>query len=328
MKCRICHSSSVDVIGTLQPYFDYECRIMDCQQCGCRFAVYEEGIYEKLHSAAAHSYEFHNTIAQEAYTYYQQGKVDALRTYLSRGHPKNTFIISTIDSLEHCRNLLEIGCSKGYLTSYFIRKGYNIKGVEVSESAVQAARQLFGDHFVLSDSPQIERNAPYDAIYHVGTIGCVESPLEMTNKLLALLKPGGHLVFNAPNKDSCIENQQIWINDTPPPDLVTLFPASFWHEQFAQITEVSVDIRTVSINKALNIFWKKVMDKPWYYKPRGYLFSSNINNSPEKMMEATLVTKIQKKLIPPVKSILQSLGHISNLYPDPFGVYVILTKKP
>ena len=46
---------------------------------------------------------------------------------------------------------------------------------------------------------RIRAEAPYDFIYHVGMIGCVSDPVKLTRELLALLKPGGILLFNAPN---------------------------------------------------------------------------------------------------------------------------------
>ena len=48
----------------------------------------------------------------------------------------------------------------------------------------------------------MRRSPPYDVIYHVGLIGCVADPIAFTRRLLAMLKPGGTLLFNAPNRDA------------------------------------------------------------------------------------------------------------------------------
>ena len=128
-------------------------------------------------------------------------------------------------------SILEVGCSRGYLAAYSILAGRRIRGVDVSAEAVQAARASFGDYFAVAGTPEATTAAPFDFIYHVGLIGCVADPLAMTRGLLSMLKPGGQLIFNAPNKDALRFPNQLWIDSAPPPDLVTLFPPGFWRAQ-------------------------------------------------------------------------------------------------
>src|SRR5437660_518436 len=85
--------------------------------------------------------------------------------------------------------------------------------------------------FECDDDRAMDAMAPYDVVYHVGTIGCVADPLGMTKRLLGLLKPGGRLLFNVPNRDGCYLRGQLWIDAAPPPDVVTLFPSGFWRRQ-------------------------------------------------------------------------------------------------
>ena len=99
--------------------------------------------------------------------------------------------------------------------------GRPILGIDVSPEASTSARASFGDHFAVGlDAAQ----PPYDVIYHVGLIGCVDDPIALTRRLLAMLKPGGLLLFNAPNRDALGLDGQLWLDSAPPPDLVTLFP--------------------------------------------------------------------------------------------------------
>src|SRR5262249_38837873 len=142
--------------------------------------------------------------------------------------------------------LLEIGCSRGYLTSYFILAGYSITGVDVSPTAIQSAKDVFGDHFVLSGDASIAQNAPYDVIYHVGTIGCVSDPVAMTNGLTRLLKPGGKLLFNSPNVQGCWLDGQLWVDSAPPPDVVSLFSPGFWTKHFGDVADVRETIEFLS----------------------------------------------------------------------------------
>jgi len=78
----------------------------------------------------------------------------------------------------------------------------------------------------------------YDVIYHVGVIGCVADPIGLTTELLRMLRPGGKLLFNAPNRGGLHLNGQLWLDSAPPPDLVTLFPETFWKRRFSDVANV------------------------------------------------------------------------------------------
>jgi len=72
-------------------------------------------------------------------------------------------------------------------------------------SAIEAAMAYFGPYFVTcNDSFEVvTEDILHDAIYYVGTIGCVEAPGDLTRNLLKRLKLGGMLIFNAPNRVVC-----------------------------------------------------------------------------------------------------------------------------
>ncbi len=239
MKCRVCGSDRVRVVGIHKPYLEYECEVYECEECRCRFVTRDETIYEKLHAASASPYSAHERAALSAYKYFASRDIANLRAELSKVR-KFSFVIEMVEKEPNVARLLEYGCSKGTLTSYFIARGFDVVAADISLSAVQFARELFGNYFVTPTAPEIELKRPYDLIYHVGTIGCVESPIDLTKYLLSLLRNGGLLIFNAPNVEACREVNEIWIRSANPPDLVTLFSASVWKTQFGQTADVSV----------------------------------------------------------------------------------------
>ena len=160
---------------------------------------------------------------------FDQGDLAGLRGELSK-IAKYKFVLESVEHQPKSIRLLEVGCSRGYLTSYFILSGYQVLGTDVSLDAIAGAKGAFGDYFISADSAAIQDRAPYDVIYHVGTIGCVGDPLGLTRNLLKMLKPGGVLLFNAPNADSCWLRNHLWIDAAPPPDVVTLFRPGFWRK--------------------------------------------------------------------------------------------------
>jgi SAM-dependent methyltransferase len=188
--------------------------------------------------------------------------LDGLRYELAQ-NSKYKFIIEGVERGSRNASLLEIGCSRGYLTSYFILAGYNIIGVDVSESALAFARAAFGDYFAMRGDSVVTDRAPYDVIYHVGTIGCVSDPLGLTRQLLSMLKPGGRLLFNSPNLQSCWLTNQLWIDAAPPPDLVAIFPPGFWARCFADQAYVEEQIEHCDPNKGLSIGLRKLFGRKW-----------------------------------------------------------------
>ena len=133
----------------------------------------------------------------------------------------------------------------------------------MSSEAAENARALYGDHFALAGDPRIEAEGPYDIVYHVGLIGCVADPVKLTWDLLSLLRPGGRLLFNAPNRAARHLAGQVWIDSAPPPDVVTLFPQGFWSRQFSDFADVAEEVETVSANRALVIGLEQLLRRRW-----------------------------------------------------------------
>lgn len=240
-RCRICSSDKITARGNVEFYIGYAWPIYDCDDCGCRFTCHDSSAYDLLYSEQSSCYSRYTAQAQTCKMLFDRGDLAGLRAALSETS-KYHFIINEIDRVSDGARILEVGSSRGHLTSYFIRSGRDITGVDVSSEAIISARKDFGDHFLLAGDPAVEARAPYDVIFHVGTIGCVADPIEMTRTLLGLLKPGGKLLFNAPYRDGCLLQDQLWVESAPPPDVVTLFPPDFWRRRFAAIAQTDEEI--------------------------------------------------------------------------------------
>ncbi len=240
MKCQVCGSTKTRLVGNYQPYLDYSVDVFDCGDCLSRFAPHDGDAHEKLHSQSS-KYFNHKEMEAEIANRLRMGDVSGAKSCLSK-RTANSFVIDTVDSVPSAGNLLEIGCSRGFLAGYFLSSDRKVLGVDISTTAISAAVESFGDHFCVADDPRIEAGAPYDVIYHVGTIGCIAFPVEMTKELLGLLKPGGLLVFNAPNRICCETLERMWLS-TPPPDLVNLFHPEFWSKIDLDVAETKIKVQ-------------------------------------------------------------------------------------
>ena len=261
-KCRICGSDNIKTAGLVEYYSGFAWPIADCGECHARFTKHDETIYDAMHSEAGSVYNVYRGLLDESTKAFKERDINALKQILSRAS-KYKFIIDEVKRGPNSARLLEIGCSRGYLTSYFILSGYEVTGVDISDSAVESARRAFGTHFVFEGDRSIEDGAPYDVIYHVGTIGCVRDPLGLTRRLLCLLKPGGCLLFNSPNLESCWLAGQLWIDAAPPPDLVSIFPPGFWMKHFAREAQVEEQVENCQHDKALAIGISQLFGRRW-----------------------------------------------------------------
>ena len=261
-KCRVCGSNPTVAAGSVEFYAGFCWPICDCPECGCRFTRHEDVVYEQLHADAGSSYTRYRELAAACKKHFDQRDLDGLRSTLSETS-KYKFVMDELAALDRSAKILEIGCARGFLTSFFVLGGWNVTGVDVSAEAVNAARAAFGENFVLAGSPFVAANGPYDAIYHVGTIGCVGDPVGMTKQLLGMLKPGGKLLFNAPNRAACWSQSQLWFESAPPPDVVTLFPQGFWRKQFSGAARVEEEIEMRNTDQSFAIGLRKLFGRGW-----------------------------------------------------------------
>lgn len=96
--------------------------------------------------------------------------------------------------------LLDIGCSDGQISRFFMDKGYDVKGIDISDKALAIARSKG----VSVDKVNIEKRLPYrdgsfDIIFCGETFEHLLSPSDLVKECYRILKPGGCLVATFPN---------------------------------------------------------------------------------------------------------------------------------
>jgi SAM-dependent methyltransferase len=189
---------------------------------------------------------------------FDRGDLNALGEELSF-NPKYGEVIRASQGLPKNSRVLEVGCSRGYLTSYFILGGYDVRGTEISQVARSAAISDFGPFFYHPSDVTAVDGGPFDFIYHIGVIGCVADPVGLTNSLVDLLKPGGRLVFNAPNVNACWYRGQLWVDYAVPPDVVTLYKPGVWKRILSKKAVVVERVGTLSQEQSLQIAIRRIL---------------------------------------------------------------------
>jgi SAM-dependent methyltransferase len=324
MNCRVCKSSSVSDVGLVEYYAGFRWDVFDCRKCGCRFTQHDESVYNMLHTGVVSYYAGYSDLADECRRMFDEGNAAGLKTKLCRAS-KYKFVIEEVERVRRDANLMEIGCSRGYLTSYFILTGHNIVGTDASSLAIEGARRAFGENFFVRDAPEVSTRAPYDLIYHVGTIGCVKDPIGLTKELLAMLKPGGKLIFNAPNLQSLYLKGQLWMDSAPPPDLVTLFSPGFWEREFSHIAHVEEEIEMCASESELVVGMEKLIGRKWK-KP----MPLTLGQSDGSFAAATNATRrawlFSERVVRKMER-MTGLSRLTPSQPTEFGLFVKLTLK-
>jgi len=320
--CTVCRSRKIHCIGLLQPYLDYTCDIYECVSCKSYFAERDASIYERLHESDLSTYADHfgssETPASEYKHLSSQEKLSALLV-----GDAQTFVINKILALDKPVKILELGCSKGHVGALFIGLGYDYTGVDVSSSAIKSATDNFGNYFMVPGDEKKLDDEVFDVVFHLGTIGCVSDPLLFIEDNLKKLKPGGKLLFNAPNVEACKKYKDIWVTQTPPPDLVTLFSPKIWSQRFSEVALVSTLIRAERpaqiLRKCLDKFRLGTTLKP------AKTNLMNANEGGDKDLNLTASTRWRGI---PIKIILFVTKFLFYKWvPAEFGVLVEMKKK-
>ena len=140
MICRICGSANVRKVGEVEYYLSLSHEIYDCRDCRSRFTKHVE-VAETLHANADSCYGLQREMAQRAKRRSDDQDLIGLEKELN-ANSKYGFIIKAIAPYPKAARILEVGCSRGYLTSYFILAGRDIIGADVSKSAMNPLTQI------------------------------------------------------------------------------------------------------------------------------------------------------------------------------------------
>lgn len=99
--------------------------------------------------------------------------------------------------------ILEVGCNTGYFGEALIQAGYEVTGVEISESAGLEARKRLPEVFIGGVESFLAAPAFLDKRYDCITFGDVlehlQDPAAVLQAMVGRLKPGGIVVVSVPN---------------------------------------------------------------------------------------------------------------------------------
>jgi len=116
-------------------------------------------------------------------------------------------IACALDSPSHGRQMLDVGCGTGHWTGFFISKGFDVIGVDVSRKMLQIAssKSTPSARYALADTKALPFNT------NTFDVACAITALEFTTDARAALKeiarcvrPGGKVVVGVLNRVSLL----------------------------------------------------------------------------------------------------------------------------
>ncbi len=111
--------------------------------------------------------------------------------------------IEIVDGLQEVKRVCDLGCGNGFMSGHLAERGYEVVGVDASESGIALAKRNFSRPTFLQaviDSTLGERAGlrDFDLIVSSDVIEHLYRPAELIKAAAALLKPHGHIVIGTP----------------------------------------------------------------------------------------------------------------------------------
>ena len=124
----------------------------------------------------------------------------------------NLEFLALTDVLRPGDRVLEIGCGIGSLVSELSRKGYDTTGIDISGEAIEYGRKKYGDiHLEVQAAEALPyEDESFDAVLSFDLFEHIAGIDRHISEVSRVLRPGGHYLFQTPNKLSNVVYETLW----------------------------------------------------------------------------------------------------------------------
>jgi 2-polyprenyl-3-methyl-5-hydroxy-6-metoxy-1,4-benzoquinol methylase len=160
-----------------------KCKIYQCSSCNIIYL----GQYSKIFDNDLYSY----------YSKYNGKTKDQIYDPLTK--QSYLKVLELLDSYGGGKDILDVGCGNGSFVDAAMEQGYNIKGIELSQTAVNIAQE-FGLPVQNMDffSSEIE-DASFDVLSMFEVIEHLPEPIQFLKRAEHVVKRGGLIYLTTPN---------------------------------------------------------------------------------------------------------------------------------
>jgi 2-polyprenyl-3-methyl-5-hydroxy-6-metoxy-1,4-benzoquinol methylase len=188
--CNLCGSSDARVL-----FRKNTTDFMQCRQCGLEW-VHPLPDMAKMHELySSPKYYSTDNISQYGYSDYVRNK----HLYVNLFNRRLDEILRHTDGQRGL--LLDVGCATGVLLELARLRGWDVRGVDVSEYATRIARDYYRlDAFTGELAEAAYPDEHFDVVVMDDLIEHVADPSALVEESHRILKPGGLLTLNTPNR--------------------------------------------------------------------------------------------------------------------------------
>ena len=115
--------------------------------------------------------------------------------------------------------VLEVGCGRGSLSSYFADNGWDVTLLDTSPEVIEIAGSIFANNghsaeFVIGDALSLPfEDRQFDAVTSIGLLEHFEEPERALDEQWRMLKPGGWLLcYIVPERPDNLQRHFNWLN--------------------------------------------------------------------------------------------------------------------
>jgi 2-polyprenyl-3-methyl-5-hydroxy-6-metoxy-1,4-benzoquinol methylase len=141
-------------------------------------------------------------IANEYEYSYADAKPGHHHAYLTQPLLEMISESASIIDKQHSLRILDIGCGNGSLSNFLAKNGYEVVGIEESESGVKFASHTFPDcHFIqgsIYNLPYTALGDKFDVVIASEVIEHLFYPKELVRNAKKCLNPNGRLILTTP----------------------------------------------------------------------------------------------------------------------------------
>jgi len=126
-------------------------------------------------------------------------------------------------------NLLEVGCATGYFLDVAAKRGWQIKGIEISQWATNLAAKVLGENNIINssieDAIMVLEDNKYKVIVAWDVIEHLREPHKIIKRFYELLTADGLLAITTPNSSGFLSliTGKNWLNYRKVPEHICFF---------------------------------------------------------------------------------------------------------
>ncbi len=179
--------------------------------------------------------------------------------------------------------LLDVGCGPGANLQTFQEQGWDVYGIDLSETAVAQAREKVGDRIHCGTLETVPfKDETFDVVVLNHSLEHLFRPIKALEKVWRLLRPGGTAIIAVPNADSLEARLfgSLWIGWDPPRHL-----CHFGKTTLTKVLEAT-GFRVSQLRTALGTYFFMVsFERAWTSSHGGKLPA-------RKLLEKVIVTPL------------------------------------